>query len=227
MCVRGKVLLELPYTVKGMDVSFSGILSRVSVLARTLLPTSTPAPTPPSLHGTSIHDLTADDTSQPADTDTDTLTATAKDTATDTDTPDTPTDTDTPADPRVTQDDLCFSLQETLFAMLTETTERALAHTGARDVLLVGGVACNHRLQAMLRAMVGARGDGGAVGGIDGRYCIDNGAMIACAALRRYHAVVAGREGPARAWAVGEGALAACTVTQRYRTDDVWVSWRD
>lgn len=36
--------------------------------------------------------------------------------------------------------DLCHSLQETLFAMLTEVTERALAHTGSNEVLIVGGV---------------------------------------------------------------------------------------
>jgi len=36
--------------------------------------------------------------------------------------------------------DLCYSLQETLFAMLVEVTERALAHTGSSEVLIVGGV---------------------------------------------------------------------------------------
>jgi len=30
--------------------------------------------------------------------------------------------------------DLCFSLQETVFAMLIETTERAMAHTGSQEV---------------------------------------------------------------------------------------------
>ncbi|NXR77362.1 OSGEP threonylcarbamoyltransferase, partial [Pycnonotus jocosus] len=42
----------------------------------------------------------------------------------------------------VTPEDLCFSLQETAFAMLAEVTERALALTRARHLLLVGGVAC-------------------------------------------------------------------------------------
>ncbi|NWW21463.1 OSGEP threonylcarbamoyltransferase, partial [Falcunculus frontatus] len=41
-----------------------------------------------------------------------------------------------------TPEDLCFSLQETAFAMLAEVTERALALTRARHLLLVGGVAC-------------------------------------------------------------------------------------
>ena len=42
----------------------------------------------------------------------------------------------------ITPNDLCFSLQETTFAMLVEITERAMAHVGARDVLIVGGVGC-------------------------------------------------------------------------------------
>ena len=42
----------------------------------------------------------------------------------------------------ITPQDLCFSLQETTFAMLVEITERAMAHVGARDVLIVGGVGC-------------------------------------------------------------------------------------
>jgi len=44
------------------------------------------------------------------------------------------------------QADLCYSLQETVFAMLIETTERAMAHCGSNEVLLVGGVGCNLRL---------------------------------------------------------------------------------
>jgi len=38
-------------------------------------------------------------------------------------------------------------LQETIFAMLVEITERAMAHCNAPDVLIVGGVGCNLRLQ--------------------------------------------------------------------------------
>jgi N6-L-threonylcarbamoyladenine synthase len=38
--------------------------------------------------------------------------------------------------------DLCYSLQETVFAMLVEITERAMAHIGSKDVLIVGGVGC-------------------------------------------------------------------------------------
>ena len=52
----------------------------------------------------------------------------------------------TPEAPKYSKEDLCFSLQETIFAMLVETTERAMAHCGSNSVLLVGGVGCNVRL---------------------------------------------------------------------------------
>lgn len=45
---------------------------------------------------------------------------------------------------------LCFA-QESIFAMLVEITERAMAHCGSNDVLIVGGVGCNQRLQAMMK----------------------------------------------------------------------------
>jgi N6-L-threonylcarbamoyladenine synthase len=44
----------------------------------------------------------------------------------------------------ITPEDLCFSLQETVFAMLVEITERAMAHIGCKEVLIVGGVGCEH-----------------------------------------------------------------------------------
>lgn len=58
----------------------------------------------------------------------------------------------------ITPHDLCFSLQETTFAMLVEITERAMAHVGAKDVLIVGGVGCNERLQDMMGIMCAERG---------------------------------------------------------------------
>jgi len=54
--------------------------------------------------------------------------------------------------------DLAYSMQETVFAMLVETAERALAHTGKNELLLGGGVACNLRLQEMCRIMCEERG---------------------------------------------------------------------
>uniref|UniRef100_A0A8C3NF83 N(6)-L-threonylcarbamoyladenine synthase n=1 Tax=Geospiza parvula TaxID=87175 RepID=A0A8C3NF83_GEOPR len=111
-----------------------------------------------------------------------------------------------------TPEDLCFSLQETAFAMLAEVTERALALTRARHLLLVGGVACNHRLQEMLQSMCRARG--AELCPVDDRYCIDNGAMIAQAGCEML-----------RVGQVTE--LSQSGITQRYRTDEVEVTWRD
>ena len=49
----------------------------------------------------------------------------------------------------ITPQDLCFSLQETVFAMLVEITERAMAHIGSKEVLIVGGVGCEYHLQTL------------------------------------------------------------------------------
>lgn len=68
--------------------------------------------------------------------------------------------------------------------MLVETTERAMAHCNSQEVLLVGGVGCNVRLQEMMGIMAKERG--GSVCAMDDRYCIDNGAMIAYAGLLEY-----------------------------------------
>nr|NVI71534.1 putative tRNA N6-adenosine threonylcarbamoyltransferase [Cucujiformia] len=95
---KGTKYIPLPYCVKGMDVSFSGILSYMEERSNKLLQQS------------------------------------------------------------YTSEDLCYSLQETVFAMLVETTERALAHVGSKEVLIVGGVGCNLRLQEMMGIMCEERG---------------------------------------------------------------------
>jgi N6-L-threonylcarbamoyladenine synthase len=74
-------------------------------------------------------------------------------------------------------EDLSFSLQETVFAMLIEAAERALAHTEKKELVIGGGVGCNARLQEMARIMCKERGAK--------FFCpeksllVDNGAMIA------------------------------------------------
>ncbi len=77
----------------------------------------------------------------------------------------------------ISKEDLCYSLQETAFAMLIEASERALAHTGKKELLLGGGVACNTRLQEMCRIMCEERGCKFFVPA--NPLLIDNGAMIA------------------------------------------------
>ena len=42
--------------------------------------------------------------------------------------------------------------------MLVEITERAMAHIGSREVLIVGGVGANQRLQKMMGVMAAERG---------------------------------------------------------------------
>lgn len=111
-----------------------------------------------------------------------------------------------------TPEDLCFSLQETVFAMLIETTERAMAHCGSSEVLIVGGVGCNKRLQEMMGVMAKERG--AKLYATDERFCIDNGVMIAQAGWEMFHS---GCVTP----------LEETTCTQRYRTDEVEVTWRD
>lgn len=111
----------------------------------------------------------------------------------------------------ITVEDLCFSLQETLFSMLVEVTERAMAHVGSKEVLIVGGVGCNERLQEMMGIMAVDRG--GSVFATDERFCIDNGIMIAHAGLLSYRTGF-------------KTELQNSVCTQRFRTDEVFVAWR-
>lgn len=96
--------------------------------------------------------------------------------------------------------------------MLIETTERAMAHTGSKEVLVVGGVGCNMRLQEMMKTMADERN--AMLYATDDRYCVDNGAMIAQAGFLMYSS------NQLTAW---EDAFC----TQRFRTDEVEVTWRD
>jgi N6-L-threonylcarbamoyladenine synthase len=171
---KGKRLIELPYAVKGMDCSFSGILAAVDALA--------------AAWGLDKEDTAVTDDHNDLG------------------------QIDANGSVKFTRADLCFSLQETVFAMLVEITERAMAHVGSKEVLIVGGVGCNMRLQEMMGIM--AQDRGGRVHATDERFCIDNGIMIAQAGLLAYKT---GLRTP----------LEESTCTQRFRTDDVLVRWRD
>src|SRR3990167_8162981 len=74
-------------------------------------------------------------------------------------------------------EDLAFSMQETAFAMLVEASERALAHTDKKELVLGGGVACNMRLQEMCRLMCESRGAKMFCPAKE--FLVDNGGMIA------------------------------------------------
>jgi N6-L-threonylcarbamoyladenine synthase/protein kinase Bud32 len=106
--------------------------------------------------------------------------------------------------------DICYSLQETCFAMLTEVAERALAHTNKREVLLVGGVAANKRMQEMLLTMCSERGAEARV--VDTKYSGDCGAMIAWAGALAY---ASGQRTP----------LKDSVINPKWRTDEVEITW--
>ncbi|MGA7475767.1 MAG: bifunctional N(6)-L-threonylcarbamoyladenine synthase/serine/threonine protein kinase [Thermoplasmata archaeon] len=107
--------------------------------------------------------------------------------------------------------DLAYSVEVTAYSMLTEITERALAHRGREDVVLGGGVACNGRLREMVRSMAESRGGGSFAP--PRSLCVDNGAMIAWTGLLAFGAgVTTSVEGSA--------------VLPRQRTDLVPTPWR-
>ena len=121
LAAKGKVLVPLPYVVKGMDMSLSGLLT---------------AATSALQKG------------------------------------------------KFSLEDVCFSLQENAFSMVTEVTERALAHTEKKEVLLTGGVAANRRLQAMLEVIAGEHDAKFNV--VPKEFASDNGAMIAWTGVLAY-----------------------------------------
>jgi universal protein Kae1 len=147
LAADGKRLVSLPYVVKGMDLSLSGLLTSATSL----------------LHR---------------------------------------------GDCRL--EDLCYSLQEHAFSMVTEVTERALAHTEKKEVLLTGGVAANKRLQSML-AIIAEEHDA-RFSVVPLEFATDNGAMIA------WTGVLAFRHGLVTS-------LDESYVKLRWRVDKVDVPW--
>lgn len=71
-----------------------------------------------------------------------------------------------------------------IYIVIFLLVERAVAHCGSSEVLIVGGVGCNLRLQEMMGIMCEERG--ATLYAIDERYCIDNGAMIAHAGAEMF-----------------------------------------
>jgi universal protein Kae1 len=106
--------------------------------------------------------------------------------------------------------DVCYSLQETAFAMLVEVTERAMAHAEKKEVLLVGGVGANKRLGQMLNIMCEERGAKFYLP--DRKYMGDNGSMIA------YNGLLMLKSGVVTP-------ISKSHVRPGYRPDDVDVVW--
>jgi len=80
-------------------------------------------------------------------------------------------------DPRVQA--LCRSLQETVAAWLMKPVAAFRDDTGARSLVVSGGVACNSELRAQAKATADRLGLALAIP--EPRFCTDNGAMIAAA----------------------------------------------
>ena len=145
---KGGKYIEVPYTIKGMDVAFSGLLTRLKQLYE---------------KGES-------------------------------------------------KEDLAFSLQETAFATLVEAAERALAHTGKKELLLGGGVGCNSRLQEMCKLMCEERGAKFFVP--ERSLLVDNGAMIAYLGEIMFNAGIKVED------------VDNLDIDSRQRTDMVEVKWK-
>lgn len=146
---KGSKYISIPYAIKGMDVSFSGILTHVTKLYKS---------------------------------------------------------------GKYSLEDLAYSLQETVFAMLVEITERALAHTRKKEVLVCGGVAANQRLKEMLKEM--AAEHGATFKGLNADLAIDNGVMIAWLGNLMYNSGV-------------RATLEDTIVDQHYRPEEVEITWRN
>jgi N6-L-threonylcarbamoyladenine synthase len=149
-CKNKDVLIELPYSIKGMDVSFSGIQTKLKNLLD---------------KGESLEDLS-------------------------------------------------YSMQEYVFAMLVEAAERALAHTGKKELLLGGGVACNSRLQEMCKIMCEARGVKFFCP--DREFLVDNAGMIGYLGWKMFKMNLY----------YDASNLDVVDINPRERTDDVAVTWK-
>ncbi|MFX0104420.1 MAG: KEOPS complex N(6)-L-threonylcarbamoyladenine synthase Kae1 [Candidatus Hodarchaeota archaeon] len=107
--------------------------------------------------------------------------------------------------------DVAYSLQETAFGMLTEVTERALAHTEKEEVLLTGGVAANKRLQQMIRYI--SKEHNARFEVVPLKYAGDNGAMIGWTGILRYQAE-------------GKHTISETLIKPKERMDQITIPWR-
>jgi len=106
---------------------------------------------------------------------------------------------------------ICYTVREIGFSSVVEVTERCLAHTGKREVILTGGVAANDELNRKLELMVAPHN--ARFRRIPKKYAGDNGVMIALTGLLQLaHGV--GIVSPERA-----------LIKQRWRPDRVDIPW--
>lgn len=193
--------IELPYTVKGMDVAFSGILTNLKQkLDKIKL-------SPNNL-------ITINSNSNSSSFSVNNISPRKTVTKSSLEQTNNRAKRDKSREPNYTLEDLCFSLQETVFAMLVEVSERAMAHTGKKELLIGGGVGCNTRLQEMCEIMCKERG--AKFFSVPNSLLVDNAAMIAYLGEIEFKSGIK-----------FEGKKAQeLDILPRQRTDDVEVSWR-
>jgi len=109
------------------------------------------------------------------------------------------------------KEDVVHTLMMNAYAMVVEATERAMSATEKTELLLTGGVAASPKLKEMCKTMAGERGASFFVPPAD--LCRDNGAMIAYQGLLEY---MNGKT----------TSLSESFVRQKWRTDEVDVTWR-
>jgi N6-L-threonylcarbamoyladenine synthase len=143
---KGQNLIKLPYTVKGNDVAYSGLLTATATLLRK----------------------------------------------------------------QSNLADLCFSLQETAFSMLSEAVERSLVQTRRSEVLLAGGVAASPRLREMIGSV--AEDHGASFHPVPVEYSGDCGAQIACSGRLAFESGI-------------KVSTSDSFVIPRWRMDEVDVPW--
>ena len=107
-------------------------------------------------------------------------------------------------------EDVAFSLQETALSMLAEITERAIAHTRTKEILVVGGFARNKRFQEMLHEICKDWNVNLSI--CPFHFASDNGAMIAWNGILTF---------------VAEGGLSIeeSQVKPDWRSDHVKITW--
>ncbi len=149
---RKEAYIALPYSVKGMDVSFSGMFTKL----RTMIKSG---------------------------------------------------EYNTPEK----KEQLCMSVEETVFAMLLEVSERAMAHCEKKELVLGGGVACNSRLQEMARIMCRQRDATCIIP--ENQYLVDNAAMIGVLGVKMF---LANRR----------TTVQQSKIRPYERTDDIVVDWK-
>ncbi len=106
--------------------------------------------------------------------------------------------------------DVAYSIQETAFSMLCEATERALLLTKKNDIVLCGGVAQSERLREMVKTIAKDHKKGFFVA--PNELNADNGAMIAVVAEKMMETKQ-------------HYDIEDCDIKQRYRIDDVKITW--